>query len=1459
MTDSVDNLSPLKRAILEIRDLRAQLDAIEQARTEPIAIVGLGLRLPGGAHDAESFWRLLADGVDAITEVPPVRWDIDAYYDADSTAPGKMTTRYGAFLADIDRFDAAFFGIAPREAVSMDPQQRLLLEVAWEALENAGQSPEKLAESDTGVFLGIANSDYFRMLLADPMQIDTYVSTGNAFSVAAGRLSYLLGLHGPNIALDTACSSSLVAVHLACQSLRRGECHLALAGGVNLILTPEVNINFSQAQMMSPDGRCKTFDARADGYVRGEGCVVIALKRLADAEANQDQVLAVIRGTAINHDGRSGGLTAPNGPAQEAVIRAALADAGLAPSQVSYVETHGTGTSLGDPIEVRAMGAVYGAERDPQSPLTIASVKTNIGHLEAVAGVAGLIKTVLMLQHREIPRHLHFEQPSPYIEWERWPIVVPTQHAAWQAARRVAGVSSFGLSGTNAHVIVEEAPREEHHPIDLAHPMKVLTLSAKSAAALKASAAQFEQHLREHTQAFTEVCFTANTGRSHFAHRVAVIASTVDDAHERLAAFVAERDNGNVFSGHRLDVDPPDIAFLFTGYGSQYADMGRQLYDTQPAFRAAIDRCDEIFKSQTGGSLKELLYAQMATTQPTVFALEYALAELWKSWGVEPAIVLGHSLGEYAAACVAGVFSLADGLKLAAARDRLMQSVPVAGEMVTVFADEATVAEVLAPQPEVAIAAINSPESVVISGRREAVAAVVAQLQARKIRSRRLPIGYASHSPLIEPILDEFERIASEVTYAAPQIAMASSLTGKLIDGAEIAQASYWRRHLRSTVRFAAAIQTLYEQGYRAFVEIGPNPTLVSLGQRCVPDNSAALWLASLREGVDDSQQMFETLATLYVNGAAIDWAGFERDEAAARTRVPLPTYPFERKSFWWKSERVTRASYSTSQRWAASVSAAQRQAWQAPLDLALPTYAKKWRCLDELSLAYMVRTLRDLGVFTSADERHTLDELLTQSGIATTYRHLLERWLNRLIARGWLARDGESFRSLQPLPALDLEATLRAAQQIWSDTPFLLDYVQTCGDKLGAIVTGRESPLETLFPGGSFATTENLYQHWAVARYFNNIVGAAVEAIGQATADRTLRVIEIGAGTGSTSSFVLPILPDDRSLYHFTDVSDLFLNRACTKFAAFPFVRYGLLDIERDPGEQGYAPHSYDVVIAANVLHATSDLNATLQHVRSLLGSDGALALFEATTPQSWYDTTTGLIEGWQRFADDLRGDSPLLSPVQWTALLQANGFVEVVALPETDSPAAILGQHVILARAPSIDAALVTVEPIDEAALSATTSPEPEVSAPDEWVQQLQLALVDERADLLIEFVRGKVAKVLRLDPAEPIERRARLMDLGVDSLMAVELRNSLSTGLGLSSRALPATLIFDYPTIEAIAAYLSRDILVLDKSVEVPTPDRATRPADTSSVSAADLAQLSDEAVEVLLLEKLKAMTK
>ena len=477
----IEELSPLKRAILELRDMRSRLDEIERARTEPIAVVGLGCRFPGGADGPESFWSLLRDGVDAITEVPPERWSVDAFYDPDPDAPGKMYARHGGFVSGVDRFDPRFFGIAPREALSMDPQQRLLLEVAWEALEHAGQAPEELLDSDTGVFVGISTNDYaFRG--ADISHLDAYFGSGNSMSAAAGRLSYVLGLQGPSVSLDTACSSSLVAVHLACQSLRSRECRLALVGGVNLILNPYPYMLFCKARMLAVDGRCKTFDAAADGYVRGEGCGVVVLKRLADAVADRDRILAVVRGTAVNQDGRSGGLTVPNGTAQEAVIRRALSAAGIQGADVAYVEAHGTGTALGDPIEIRALASSLGPGRPPERPLLVGSVKTNVGHLESAAGVAGLIKAVLSLHHGEIPPHLHLRRPNPYVPWAELPITIPTERMSWPAGyeRRIAAVSSFGFTGTNAHVVLEAQGAAAAPTGEADRPRHVLALSART-------------------------------------------------------------------------------------------------------------------------------------------------------------------------------------------------------------------------------------------------------------------------------------------------------------------------------------------------------------------------------------------------------------------------------------------------------------------------------------------------------------------------------------------------------------------------------------------------------------------------------------------------------------------------------------------------------------------------------------------------------------------------------------------------------------------------------------------------------------------------------------------------------------------------------------------------------------------------------------------------------------------
>ncbi|MBD2506581.1 SDR family NAD(P)-dependent oxidoreductase [Nostoc muscorum FACHB-395] len=909
-TSDINQLSPLQRSVLALKEMRAKLDAVENAKTEPIAIIGMNCRFPGGADYPEKFWELLHNGVDTITEVPADRWDVDEYYNANPNTLGKIYTRYGGFIKQVDQFDPHFFGLSPLEAASMDPQHRLLLEVGWEAVENAGQSPEELNGSQTGVFMGLFMEDYsrFNLYSGDHNRIDAYSSLGNARSIAIGRLAYVLGLQGPVMQLDTACSSSLLAVHLACQSLRSGECNMALAGGVNLILAPEASIGLSRMRALAPDGRCKTFDAKADGYVRGEGCGIVVLKRLSDAIANNDNILAVVRGSAVNHDGASSGLTVPNGLAQEKLINQALTNAKVAPEQISYVETHGTGTSLGDPIEVRALGSVLCQGRSPEQPLLIGSVKTQLGHLESAAGVASLMKVVLALQNAEIPPHLHLQQPSPHIPWDKLAVAVPTKPTPWPAVngKRLAGVSSFGMSGTNAHLIIEEAPKLKLEPPKTERPLHLLSLSAKTEAALLAMASRYESFLTSHPEtSLADICFTANTGRSHFEHRLAVVAASNADLREQLTAFASQNQTSTLVSG-QAQKKRSKVVFMFTGQGSQYVEMGRQLYETQPTFRKTLDRCDEILRPYLQQPLLSVLYPtsdvtsplnETAYTQPALFALEYSLAQMWKSWGIVPDAVMGHSVGEYVAACVAGVFSLEDGLKLIAERGRLIQSLPQNGMMAAVFTNEARMNGILAAYTgQVAIAGINGPENIVISGAREAVQAVLKELATQGINAQPLQVSHAFHSPLMASILDPFEQIASSVQFQAPRIPLISNLTGQILKYQEIPNATYWRQHLREGVRFYAGIKTLHEQGYEIFVEMGPSTTLVGMGKRCLPEGTGT-WLTSLKKGQPDWSQLLASLSELYIRGIKINWTAF--DQGYQRRRLALPTYPFQRQRYW--------------------------------------------------------------------------------------------------------------------------------------------------------------------------------------------------------------------------------------------------------------------------------------------------------------------------------------------------------------------------------------------------------------------------------------------------------------------------------------------------------------------------------------------------------------------------------
>jgi acyl transferase domain-containing protein/acyl carrier protein len=899
-----------RQALAALRKMRQRLDDIEYSRSEPIAIVGMGCRLPGSANDPEAFWDLLRNGVDAVQQIPPERWSIEKYFDPHPGQSGKTYSKWGGLIDQIDHFDAEFFGISPREAVHMDPQQRIFLEVAWAALEDAGIPAETLKGSNTGVFVGTTTNDYLQQHLryGKSSDLDAYIISGNTLNAVAGRLSYFLGLHGPSISMDTACSSSLVAVDRACRSLREDECGLAIAGGVNVILAPDLFVCMSKWGMLSTDGRCKTFDAAADGFVRAEGCGVIVLKRLKAALADGDRILALIRGSAVNQDGPSGGFSVPNGLAQEAVIRQALSNANLTSSAISYIEAHGTGTSLGDPIEVDALARVFKSDRSADKLIWLGSVKTNFGHLEAAAGITGLLKVVLMLQHRQIPPHLHLEEPNPQIPWQQYPFVIPNRLTNWEStsARLLAGISSFGFSGCNGHIILEEAPETKATTSEMERPLHLLTLSARDDNALSVLAGSLKGHLKP--ERLSDLCFTANAGRTHFARRLSALCSTAEEARDKLADFLAGGTCHGLMTSRSPDHWRPKIAFLFTGQGSQYAGMGLRLYNTSPVFREALDQCDELLRTHLDKPLLSLfdgheeqgkLLDQTVYTQPALFALEYALYVLWRSWGLEPSLLLGHSLGEYVAACVAGVFTLKDALQLVAHRARLMQSESVRGRMAALRASEDQVSAAIAPfAGTVSIAAINGPRNIVISGASADIEAVMSRLRADGVPAIDLNVSHAFHSPLMQPVLNAFEKVVREIPLQRPSMRLISNLSGCVVKEDDITQPRYWRDHLRQPVRFAASIQTLIESGCNIFLELGPSPSLLGMARDCAskPD---ALWLSSLRPGRDDWTEILLSLQALYHAGAPVDWKGFDR--AYPRRKIRLPNYPFQRQRFWFE------------------------------------------------------------------------------------------------------------------------------------------------------------------------------------------------------------------------------------------------------------------------------------------------------------------------------------------------------------------------------------------------------------------------------------------------------------------------------------------------------------------------------------------------------------------------------
>ncbi|MFC8104200.1 type I polyketide synthase [Streptomyces sp. NPDC057363] len=926
--DGADRVQRALRTLLEERDrLRRENDALKAGRGEPVAVVAMACRYPGGVSSPEDLWDVVRDGLDVVDDFPADRGWRDVY-DPDPDAVGSSYTRQGGFLKDVADFDADFFNISPREALAVDPHHRLLLETSWEVFERAGIVPADVRGTDVGVFWGVSSSEYgWRFLEGGQRELEGHLLYGSALSVASGRVAYEMGLTGPAVSVDTACSSSLVALHMAVRSLRSGECSLALAGGALVMATPAMFVEFSRQGALSAGGRCKAFADAADGTGWAEGAGVLLLERLSDARRNGHPVLAVVRGSAVNQDGASNGLTAPNGRAQEKVIRQALANAGVAPGDVDLVEAHGTGTTLGDPIEADALLAAYGRDRPADRPLWLGSLKSNMGHAQAAAGVGGVIKAVQAMRHGYMPRTLHVDAPSRHVDWSSGAVELLVEGREWtrRDGPRRAGVSSFGVSGTNAHVVLEEAPpeeppeepseerAEEHGPdTGVVEGPVPWVLSAKSAQALRGQAGR----LRDFVAAGADpddaaVGWSLVSGRSRFGHRAVVLGRGRDELLSGLTALSEGAESPSVVSGGAGKLG--GVAFVFPGQGSQWSGMGRRLYDTFPVFARSLDACADALAEWVDWSLLDVIREvpgapgldRVDVVQPALFAVMVSTAALWRSWGVEPGAVVGHSQGEIAAACVSGALSLRDAARIVALRSKALVGLKGHGGMASVAESADVVARRLDPWGDrVGVAVVNGPRSVVVSGEPDALDEFVEKMKADGVQARRIPVDYASHSPQVARVRDEVTGALTGIRPRTSEIPFCSTLYGKVVDTAGL-NAEYWYDNLRETVLFDTSVRRLADDGFRVFVEMSPHPVLTVPVQEIVEDLDDTLVLSSSRRDRDEARALLGSLAQLHVRGGPVDWDAL----FTTRRRVDLPTYAFQRQRYWLSSSATAAAT----------------------------------------------------------------------------------------------------------------------------------------------------------------------------------------------------------------------------------------------------------------------------------------------------------------------------------------------------------------------------------------------------------------------------------------------------------------------------------------------------------------------------------------------------------------------
>ncbi len=1557
MQDS-DMRTLMSDALDEIERLRAQLKESERSKREPIAVIGMGCRFPGGISNPADYWDLLKIGGNAVTEMNRERWHMDAFYDPDLSQPGKINSRFMGILKDIDQFDAELFGIAPVEAQCMDPQHRIFLETVWDAVEHAGYAPDSLKGSKTGVFLGISSQDYAHMQTRVGLldQISPYDGTGNAGSVAAGRLSYLLGLQGPSMALDTACSSSLVAVNMACQSLRLQESNMVIAAGVGLILSPTSSIVFSKARMLAEDGKCKTFDADADGYVRAEGCGVLVLKRLSDAIKDGDNILALIRGTAVNQDGRSQGLTAPNEAAQERVILDALANGGVAPEQVSYVEAHGTGTSLGDPIEVGAIGAVYSKSHSKQKPLLIGSAKTNLGHMEAAAGMGGLIKVILSMQHRQLPPHMNYNKPNPHIEWDRYPVEVSTGLREWRGTGQnpdelFAGVSSFGFGGTNGHTILQSTPPQLQRRETMAgdRDLHLVNLSGKSPKALQELAQRYQQFLQnDPLPELGDIAFTSNVGRNHFSHRLSILARDINALRTGIQDFLDNKP-GDHWLSNRAQHTTRKIAWFFSGQGAQYAGMGKTLYETQPTFRKALDRCAGLLSQYLPHPLLSVMWgdnshllSQTQYTQPALFAIEYALAEMWRAFGFQPARLIGHSVGEYAAACLAGVFSLEDACKLICARGRIMTEKTIPGAMISIPASLEQVEAALAGKEAlVSIAAVNGPRNIVVSGDAATVQAIAEQFRAQNLDVKALEVSHAFHSPLMQPMLEEFRAVAESVQYHNPSIRIYSTLTGALAKE-ELANADYWVRHVAAPVQFEAAVRALFKQDdVGAVLEIGPHTTLVSLAAGFI--DSDTLWLPTLRKGRDDWSTLLKSVAQLHQRGFGIQWKKLEADYS--RKRVVLPTYPFQHKRFWldhiplghspadlekgrhdwlyetaWKNEALTAEPKSAAGRKWLVISAQGTLARELTADLrkqgadvVAVTLGKEWQQespqqiqlnpahreqFDKL-VAVLDTALRGYqGILYVADAKPSvqLDSaqlMQLQETLCGGLLHLVQAVTNTNGAgfpRLWVIGDNTTG---QPEQALVNAATLGLAKVMAAEYPELKcvrlevngaassqavlaeilaepaeDQVRLDGE-LRSVLRLQEVDANSVADNIAFKLKGDatylitgglgglgiVFAKWMVYQGARHLVLTGRSGSTTPEQQEELNLlqqqgahIEIARMDVTDSAAVAELVARiDRSEFPLAGVIHAAGVLDDGVIAQQNWSRFAKVFAPKLAGAWN---------LHTSTLHSKLDFFVLFSSVASILGLPGQSNYAAANTfldALADFRTQHGLpvlAVNWGPWAqvgmaasENVRNRMARNSGV--SSLTPAQGislFSQIMGSPlhRVAVVAINWGQIAGMVAMVGITPPLLLDqlkkrggEQFDLLNLSAE-----DLKNGGELKERLQDALPAERRKIITQYVRQNVVAVMGLGEDTDVESNQPLRELGLDSLMAVEIRNVLARGIGAP---LPVSLLFDYPSIDALSAHLDEQTSVIEGQAETVAVD-AVQPQQSAPAEVADTASVA-----------------